>query len=225
MIHVFQDDGTLETAALLDRCYRYRHRLFVERLGWEALRKPDGREIDQFDGPDAIHVAGVESERIVCYSRFLPTTGPHLLSDLYPDLLDGDPVPRGPGIYEWTRGSVVPERQDGASAYSMPARELYLGVLEWGLAGGVEGFTIEFDPFLITRMLQLDYEVRPLALPKMIDGRMVVPAYIGFTEQTLETCREFFGIQHSVLAQARPEEVLSPDWRTFGLDGAFGAIH
>ena len=33
----------------MEQAYRLRHNVFVDEMGWEDLRKPDGREIDQFD--------------------------------------------------------------------------------------------------------------------------------------------------------------------------------
>ncbi len=69
MIRVFQDDGAPEHAALLEKCHRCRHRVSVERLGREALRRPDGREIDRFDGPHAIHVARVDASDAAAFCR------------------------------------------------------------------------------------------------------------------------------------------------------------
>ncbi|WP_414815963.1 acyl-homoserine-lactone synthase [Rhizobium sp. IY2] len=33
----------------MEKIWRFRHEQFVERLGWEALCRNDGLEIDQFD--------------------------------------------------------------------------------------------------------------------------------------------------------------------------------
>jgi len=101
---------------ILEKAYRFRHRHFVERLGWEALRKPDGREVDQFDGPHCVHAVGTDQGEIAHYVRLLPTDRPHLQSHVYPNLLQGRTAPSGPTIYEWTRGSVDPRRREGLRA-------------------------------------------------------------------------------------------------------------
>lgn len=85
------------------RVAHYRHRVFVERLGWQ-LDAQDGAESDEFDRPDTVYVA-VEDERgdIVGCARLLPTTKPYLLSELFPQLLNGLPPPRDPSIWELSR--------------------------------------------------------------------------------------------------------------------------
>src|SRR3712207_7392983 len=50
---------------LIERCYRLRHRVFVEERHWEDLRRPDGRDVDQFDTADAIHVVVTEGREPV----------------------------------------------------------------------------------------------------------------------------------------------------------------
>ena len=51
MLFVLDDSNISAHAEMMDDVYLFRHKLFVERLGWEGCRKPDGREIDDFDGP------------------------------------------------------------------------------------------------------------------------------------------------------------------------------
>ncbi|MGO7163528.1 hypothetical protein ACCS78_30340 [Rhizobium johnstonii] len=70
----------------MEKIWRFRHEQFVERLGWEALRRNDGLEIDQFDHDRALH------------TRLLPTTEPHLSSDVYPQIMKGQAWPRSPEI-------------------------------------------------------------------------------------------------------------------------------
>ena len=54
------------------RVTHYRHRVFVEQLGWR-LHAQDGSETDQFDRPDTVYVM-VEDEagNIAGCSRLLP---------------------------------------------------------------------------------------------------------------------------------------------------------
>ena len=95
--------------ALLEKVYKFRHAFFVDHMKWEALRKPDGREIDEFDTPGCAHIVGVEDGEVISYTRLLPTTEPHLLSHIYPEILDGAKSPVGPNIWEWTRCAVLPQ--------------------------------------------------------------------------------------------------------------------
>ena len=88
---------------------QYRHRVFVERLGWQLQGEP-GIEFDAFDRPDTVYViARGEHGRIVGCSRLLPTTAPYLLSHVFPELLEGCPPPGSPQIWELSRFAALKE--------------------------------------------------------------------------------------------------------------------
>src|SRR5580765_66682 len=91
------------SVTVMEQIWKFRHEQFVERLGWEDIRRADGREIDEFDTGGAIHLPLIDGDEVVGYTRLLPTTEPHLLSHVYPELMDGREWPRGATIYEWTR--------------------------------------------------------------------------------------------------------------------------
>ncbi|HQG29590.1 MAG TPA: acyl-homoserine-lactone synthase, partial [Candidatus Ozemobacteraceae bacterium] len=84
MVHIITSRNAHLYEQELESCYRLRHQVFVEERGWNAIRRPDGREIDQFDTPSATHLAVIRDGKLAAYSRILPTTEPHLLSDVYP---------------------------------------------------------------------------------------------------------------------------------------------
>src|SRR5688572_1881616 len=102
MLHII----TSQTADLfqteLREAFRLRHRVFVEEKGWGDLRRDDGLETDRFDDEHAVHMLYVEDGRVIGYQRMLPTTRPHLLSEVMPELCEGQ-RPVGPDIWEWTR--------------------------------------------------------------------------------------------------------------------------
>ena len=107
MLKVIQGSEIGSHEALMDRVLRFRHAVFVDEKGWEDLRQPDERERDQFDDEHAIHQVCMRDDEIVGYQRLLPTTRPHLLTDVLSDLCKTKP-PRGPKIFEWTRFCVAP---------------------------------------------------------------------------------------------------------------------
>lgn len=85
----------------------YRHKIFVERLGWD-LTTNNGQEIDQFDRTDTIYVvAKNDAGRILGCARLLPTTSPYLLSEIFPELLNGLPPPSSPDVWELSRFAAV----------------------------------------------------------------------------------------------------------------------
>ena len=84
---------------LFSRMFRQRHEIYVERRGWKALQSVNGEERDQFDRPDTIYLLAIDEEDdILAGLRLLPTTGPHLLADIFPHLVMSSDIPRGDDI-------------------------------------------------------------------------------------------------------------------------------
>jgi acyl-homoserine lactone synthase len=186
---------------LLEQAYRFRHRHFVERLGWEAIRRPDGREVDQFDGPQCVHAIGTEAGSIIHYVRLLPTDRPHLQSHVYPEILQGNPSRTGPAIYEWTRGSVDPAKRGELRGADPTTGAFYVSVVEACLALGIEGLLVQTHPQIMARIMELGWAVEPLALPTDYQGHTLVPIYAGLTPDTLATSRRMFGLTEPVLGE------------------------
>ncbi len=122
-----------------------------------ALRKADEREIDQFDTADAIHLPLIDDEgQVLGYSRLLKTTAPHLLSDVYPELMDGRTWPTGETIYEWTRCVAEPN----ATIRGIQASNVLLtGVLEYCLTSGISALIVETHPKLVQLLVNNDWNV------------------------------------------------------------------
>lgn len=130
--------------AAMRAMFAARKRVFVDMLRWDLPVLEDLYEIDQFDTPAAEYLIllGNSGEHRAS-ARLLPTTGPHLLGDLYPWLCE-DAVPRGPAIREISRFCIDPDQtpseRRGARDELVTAladyalrREIsdYTGVAEW----------------------------------------------------------------------------------------------
>ena len=185
--------GDIETEApdLAERIYRFRHGFFVEHLKWEACRKPDGRERDEFDGPGCLHVVAEEHDAIVAYARLLPTTRPHLLTHVYPQILQGGTAPTGPKIYEWTRHAVAPHKREakGANTFS---RAAFAAVAEAVAAMGLDGLLVQTHPVIVDRLMDMGWDIEPLALPSLYDGATLLPIYARLAPHTITTAQAAF---------------------------------
>jgi acyl-homoserine lactone synthase len=200
MIHLIDAENILEYASEMEQAYRLRHQVFVEDSKWEELRKPDGREIDQFDDGRALHMLYINDGAVLGYQRMLPTTRPHLLSEVMPDLCEGD-RPIGPEVWEWTRYCVARAHRERGRALSPIANSLLSGIVEWGLATGVSSIIIEMEPIWLLRLVQLYFRVTPLGLPKRYGPNDVVAVTAKFDARTLLRLREMRGDNRSVLAE------------------------
>lgn len=95
--------------ARLGEMFKLRHGVFKERLGWDVQSR-GGREFDEFDTADAKygvvyddHHGDIEG----CF-RLLPTSGPYILGDVWPELLHDRPAPRDQQVLESSRFAVLP---------------------------------------------------------------------------------------------------------------------
>jgi len=83
--------------------FRFRHKVFRERLGWEVASR-HGLEIDRYDALEPVYMVSENARREIDGSwRLLPTTGPYMLKDTFPQLLCGEAAPRDPAVWEISR--------------------------------------------------------------------------------------------------------------------------
>ncbi len=198
MLMVISGSDIGRHASLMERVFRFRHKIFVEEKRWEDLRHPDGLERDRFDDEHAVHQVCLNGDEIVGYQRLLPTTRPHLLTDVLQDLCRQKP-PRGRRIFEWTRFCVAPGRRELRPHGDSPFLELAQGVVEWGMANRVDTVTAAIDWRLMVIAMQLRFFVRPLGFPKRVGRDEVVALRMSFDAETLATLREARGRHTPVL--------------------------
>ena len=198
MLMVIPGSDISRHATLMDRVFRFRHSVFVDEKGWMELRQPDGLDRDRFDDVHAIHQVCLRGDDIVGYQRLLPTTRPHLLSEVLTDLCHRRP-PRGPRVFEWTRFCVAPGSREMRPRADGPFLELAQGVVEWGMAHRVDTVTVAIDWRLMVIAMQLRFFVRPLGFPKRIGRDEVVALRMSFNRETLATIRQARGCDDPVL--------------------------
>src|SRR3546814_18056201 len=86
--------------------FQQRYRVFKQRLGW-SVADCDGAERDAFDEASPIYLLAYNSDgRLAGSWRFLPTTGPYMLRDVFPALLHGEAAPEHPQICAGSRLAV-----------------------------------------------------------------------------------------------------------------------
>ena len=197
MLTVITSQNVEDHADLMEQVWRFRHVQFVERLGWKELKSQDEREIDRFDTDDAIHLVVEMDERVVGYTRLLRTSGPHLLSEVYPHIMEGHAWPREASVYEWTR--CISDKDAGRFGHLQASHLLITGVLEFCLISGIKGMIVETHPKLVAWMLETGYDVQTLHTPQVINSVPVVPVYIPATRAALDRHHAMFGVHQSVL--------------------------
>ena len=143
----------------------------------------------------------VDEGEVFGYQRLLPTTSPHVLSDVLPELCMGE-SPVGAHIWEMSHHCVDPGHPWGRRSASSIATELGMALVEWGLEWGVTHFVIEIDAAGILPLVQLHFHPMPLGLPRNIRGRDMIAVMVVLDNRTLRSVRRLSSCQKRLLAAA-----------------------
>lgn len=139
MLHVISKENAHLHWDALASMHQLRRSVFSERLGWN-VNVINGLELDQFDLPEAHYLVHYAPDgRVNACTRLLPTTGPYLLADVFPILVEGE-IPRAHDIWESTRFCA-----DQATAPANIAAILMAGMLEFGQFLGLRAYVSVSD--------------------------------------------------------------------------------
>lgn len=164
----------------------YRHRVFVQRLGWN-LRTSGRMELDEFDRRDTHYVIARDMHaRIIGIARLLPTLGPYLLADAFPQLLGTTSPPRSPCMWELSRfaaldlDSARASQQHGLA--SPHALDLLAATMRVAAHHGVRQL-ISVSPLGIERILKAaGLGCQRAGEPTTVDGRVLFACLIDVDE-------------------------------------------
>ncbi|MBO9444674.1 acyl-homoserine-lactone synthase [Ruegeria sp. R14_0] len=187
---------------VLDEMHKLRARVFGDRLGWD-VNIVDGRERDHFDDLHPAHVVSINDEgNVVGCMRLLQTTGPHMLSDVFHSILDGEAPIRSAQVWEATRFCVDTKklgRGRGVNSVSYVTSEVMIGSFEYAKTAGVLDSIAVIDP-VMNRVLQRSgnapYDYLGTAKPM---GKVVaMAALMDCSEERISGIRDYAGIEHDV---------------------------
>lgn len=192
-LHIVRDPADLHSRELLEQNFLLRHRVFVELEGWEALRRPDGRDVDAFDNADATHLLITDSAgTLVGGSRLTPLDRPNLLQTVFNGLVQGE-IPARPSLgADWTRFYVHPDRREGRRRAPESAA-LFCAVMEYALLEGYAFITFVSTIYMLEHGVSLGWRITPLGAPAIIDGKPTVAAWIEVSEEALANVRRSTG--------------------------------
>lgn len=207
--------------SVLDDMYKLRARVFKDRMGWDVTVR-NGREFDLFDDLDPAYLVALDDAyHVVGCNRMLQTTGPHMLADVFQDILCGEPPLRSATVWENTRFCIDTDRikrtADGRSV-SYTACELMAGIAEYAYDSGISDVISVVDPAM-DRILKrsdnapCDYIGQTVQMGKT----KALAALSDITEDRINRIRTFAGItgnifaDDDIVADALAERETSPD--------------
>lgn len=204
MITVIDGLNRHEYPEILRQMHHLRARTFSDRLGWEVEVK-NGLEIDIFDTLDPAYlVATNDSGQVVGSTRFLQTTGPNMLADVFSVLLDGEPAPRSARTWEATRFCVdsdILSARRGANSISRVTSELLLGTFEYAMDAGILDIVAVVDMMML-RVLRWSANAPSdyLGPPKQMGKVEAVAVAFDCTQERIDRIRAHSGIDYDVFA-------------------------
>src|SRR6516162_3784532 len=121
----------------IDAMFRNRAEIFSKRLAWKVTVK-DGYERDTFDNANPLYLVSVDPDTEEYWGslRLLPTTGPNMLRDVFPQLLDGDYI-ESATIWESSRicsATTTGQPDRSRTGVNYVLSELILGIGEVAVA-------------------------------------------------------------------------------------------
>ena len=171
---------------LMTQVARYRHKVFVEKLGWQ-LQCEDALEYDQFDRDDTLYVV-VQGDHgdIVGTARLLPTSQPYLLGEVFPQLLHGLPPPCSDEVWEISRLAAVDFNAKFTSPTKSSASPIMVGLLNASLAcAGAHGAKklVSVSPVGIERLLyRAGFVMHRMGAPVVVNGAPIMACMMSVPE-------------------------------------------
>jgi acyl homoserine lactone synthase len=181
-MNVFSGATNDISEGLLSKISSYRHKVFVETLGWE-LQTQNGAERDQFDRSDTVYVVTQDDlGRVNGCARLLPTNHPYLLGEVFPQLLNGLPPPCTPDVWELSRFAAVDFNVKKTSALGQFSSPIAVKLLEESIACAARHGAkrlITVSPIGIERLLRkAGFDAHRAGPPMIIDGHPIFACWI-----------------------------------------------
>ncbi len=132
--------------------YRLRAKVFKDRMGWDVPIL-SGMEIDGYDALDPYYmlITTTDNEVSGCW-RLLPTEGPYMLKDTFPELLYGHLAPEGKTVWELSRFAIETDGQAGFG-FAELALESMREIVSFGDHMGIDRY-VTVTTTAIERMLR-----------------------------------------------------------------------
>jgi acyl homoserine lactone synthase len=181
--------------------HRLRYRVFRERLDWEVQVSGD-MEVDEFDALQPCYLLQRASDgRIQGCVRLLPSTGPTMLRDTFPVLLDGAPAPISPVIWESSRFALdlPPDTPKATHGLATATYELFAAMIEFGLSRQLTEIVTVTDARMERILRRAGWSLRRIGKPRALGSTLAVAGYLEVSIESLARVRAAGGLQGPAL--------------------------
>lgn len=194
MIFLVNAENRGQFATDLHDMYSQRSVVSINReANWTVPMAGDS-QIDEYDREETVYLLAKAQPdgRVIASARLLPTTGPHLMSDLFAAACQDTP-PRGPTVWELSQFRTTPDLHGRGPRLGL-LWEIICGVMEAALLYGVDQVIFVTNRALLPLTLNCGWDSRTLG-PGLHDGEEEATAVaVRITPGGLATIRRRHGV-------------------------------
>lgn len=181
--------------------HRLRYRVFKERLAWDVQTSGD-MEVDEFDALGPVYLIQRSSNYSVqgCV-RLLPSTGPTMLRDTFPVLLDGQPFKVNPSVWESSRFALDVEAEARGTMRGLTGAtyELFAGMIEFGLSRRLTEIITVTDARMERILRRAGWSLRRAGQARTLGNTQAVAGYLEISAAALSRVRDTGTLRSPVL--------------------------
>lgn len=169
----------------LRKMYRLRAKVFKERMGWD-IPVHNGMDYDGYDELDShyLMIKGNNQSVRGCW-RLLPTEGPYMLRDTFPELLNGHAAPVDAKVWELSRFAIETDGEEGFGFTSL-ALESMRSLFQFGERMGIERYVAVTTTAIERMMRRAGIVIERFGPPLQIGVEKTVALEIFNNEATRE---------------------------------------
>jgi N-acyl-L-homoserine lactone synthetase len=171
----------------LSGMHRLRCRVVKEGLDWDVQISGD-LEIDEFDTLRPVYLIERASDgRVQGCVRLFPSTGPTMLLDAFPILLDGAAEPASSIIWESSRFALDLHAKAPKAAHGLATAtyEVLAGMIEFGLSRQPTEIVTVTDARMVRILRRAGYGLWPIGKPHPIGNTLAVAGYLETSTESL----------------------------------------
>lgn len=163
--------------------YRLRAKVFKDRMGWEVSIL-SGMEIDGYDALDPVYMLITEQgNKVRGCCRLLPTNGPYMLKDTFPELLNGHPAPERANVWELSRFAIETENAH-CYGFAELALDSMREMVSFGDRMGIDRYVIVTTTAIERLLRKTGIVINRIGSPMRIGIENTVALDIDLGEQT-----------------------------------------
>lgn len=183
---------------VVEDMYRFRHRIFVDMLGWSDIAREDKRDVDAYDHRDAVYFATLEKGEVVACSRLIPSLTPNICATQFPEYANLKDIPRGPDIYDYSRFAVAADRYSPGECNRLKAMQV-ASVFDYCVRRSITSCISFTLAHTLPQYVEMGIKTTPLGLPVTMGDSTYVSVHFETSPQAYKKVLDLFGMKRSPL--------------------------